>query len=136
MRSAFHALLFSAVLVGGCATVVKGTTQQIAINTPGVVGATCTLTSSAIGSRVVTTPATVTVEKGREGITVRCTAECYNDGAGVVASNAEGMSAGNVVFGGLIGLGVDAASGAINSYASQTDILMTPIQGCRRKRTS
>lgn len=84
---------------------------------------------------MVTTPATLTVEKGREGITVRCSAECHNDGTGVVASNAEGMSAGNVVFGGLIGLGVDAASGAINSYASQTDILMTPIQGCRRRKT-
>ena len=127
-------LLSLAIVLGGCATVVKGTTQQIAVNTPGVAGATCTLSSSAIGSRVVQTPATLTVEKGREGITVRCSAECYNDGTGVVASNAEGMSAGNVVFGGLIGLGVDAASGAINSYASQTDILMTPIQGCKRKR--
>jgi len=41
------------------------------------------------------------------------------------------MAAGNVVIGGVIGLGVDAATGAMNKYADRTSILMVPVQGCR-----
>lgn len=116
----------------GCATITKGTTQPIAVNTPGAPGAECVLSSAAIGSRVVTTPATLTVDKSQEAITVQCRKECYHDGSGIIASNTETMAAGNVIFGGLIGLGVDAASGAMNKYTPQTDIVMLPIAGCGR----
>jgi hypothetical protein len=44
------------------------------------------------------------------------------------------MTAGNVVFGGLIGLGVDAASGAMNKYEPGVDIAMTPIPNWRAPR--
>ena len=52
-------ILGGIVMLGlaGCATITKGTSQSIAILTPGVTGATCTLTSDAMGSRTVTTPA-------------------------------------------------------------------------------
>jgi hypothetical protein len=53
-------------------------------------------------------------------------------GSGVIASNTEAMAAGNVVFGGLIGLGVDAATGAMNKYADQVTVAMIPDQACRR----
>ena len=124
-------LLLSTFVLAACATITKGTTQVVAVNTPGVAGATCTLTSSAIGSRVVVTPATTSLEKGQDAIAVRCTKECYLDGAGVIASNMEGMTAGNIILGGVIGLGVDAASGAMNKYTPEIQVVMTPIQGCR-----
>jgi len=41
------------------------------------------------------------------------------------------MTSGNILVGGEIGLGVDAASGAINKHESGVDIQMTPIKGCR-----
>jgi hypothetical protein len=41
------------------------------------------------------------------------------------------MTAGNVVFGGIIGLGVDAASGAMNKYPDIVTVAMTPDQACR-----
>ena len=124
-------LLF--VFVSGCATITKGTSQSLAVNTPGATGATCVLSSSAIGTITVVTPATLTLEKSQEAITVRCQKECYQDGAGIIASNTEAMTAGNVILGGPIGLGVDAISGAMNKYNSQTDVVMVPIQGCRPK---
>lgn len=127
------ALAFCAISIGACATIVKGTSQTIAIDTPGVPGANCTLTSGAVGSRLVVTPGTTSVEKSKEAINVRCTKECYLDGAGVIASNFQAMSAGNIIAGGVIGLGVDAASGAMNEYAPQTQILMTPDPACRRE---
>ena len=40
------------------------------------------------------------------------------------------MTAGNIVFGGLIGLGVDAASGAMNTYDPSVEVVMTPMPGC------
>ncbi|MDX2205499.1 MAG: translation initiation factor 2 [Hyphomicrobiaceae bacterium] len=115
----------------GCATITRGTTQNISINTPGAAGAQCTLSSPAVGTKVVVTPATVVVQKGQDAIAVRCSKECFQDGAGVIESNIEGMTAGNVLVGGVIGLGVDAASGAMNKYNSDTNIVMPPIQGCR-----
>jgi hypothetical protein len=45
----------------------------------------------------------------------------------VLASETEIMTAGNVVFGGVIGLGIDAASGAMNKYQPGVEIAMSPI---------
>jgi hypothetical protein len=118
-----------AVSAAGCATITRGTTQVVAVNTPGAPGATCTLTSASIGAQTLVTPATVSLQKGRDNIAVHCTKECYQDGAGVIASSMEGMTAGNIVLGGVIGLGVDAASGAMNSYAPEIQVVMTPIAG-------
>ena len=75
--------------------------------------------------------ATATLQKGRDNVAVHCTKECYQDGAGVIASNMEGMSAGNIILGGVVGIGVDAASGAMNSYAAEVQVIMVPIPGCR-----
>ena len=116
--------------LAGCATITKGTSQSIAIVTPGVTGATCTLTSEAHGSRVVSTPATLVVEKSKDNINVVCKKACYNDGAGVVVSGTEAMAAGNIIVGGPIGLGIDAVSGALNKYTAETQIAMAPIPGC------
>ena len=117
----------------GCATIVKGTSQTIAINTPGVPGAECTLASSALGTRIVTTPATLTVGKAADNISVLCKKECYQDGSGVIASHTEAMAAGNIIAGGVIGLGVDAVSGAMNYYNVDNQIAMVPIQGCKSR---
>lgn len=128
------ALLAGAIMVGsGCATITKGTTQSVAVNTPGVPGAQCTLTSSAIGNKVVVTPASLVLDKGADNISVVCKKECYQDGIGIIQSNTETMAAGNIIAGGVIGLGVDAASGAMNKYTSDNQFAMTPIAGCRAK---
>ena len=97
--------------VSACATITKGTTQVVAIDTPGTPGATCTIQTKD-GPQLVTTLGSVTLSKGSAALPVSCTKECYLPGSGVIASNTEAMAAGNVVFGGLIGLGVDAATGA------------------------
>ncbi len=120
--------------VTACATITKGTSQMIGVNTPGAPGAKCTLTSPAIGSQVIMTPASFSVDKSQSSISVRCSKECFEDGSTIIPSNTEVMTAGNVLVGGIIGLGVDAASGAMNKYSDQTDVMMVPIQGCRLKR--
>lgn len=122
-----------AVAISGCATITKGTTQAVALNTPGAVGAQCTLNSSAIGTKVITTPATITLDKSQESITVLCKKECFQDGGTVIASNTETMAAGNLIAGGVVGLGVDAISGAMNKYNADNQVAMVPIPGCKPK---
>lgn len=118
------------IALAGCATIAHGTTQTVAVNTPGVPGAVCTLTSPSIGSQTITTPGVITLAKGSSAVSIRCSKACYGDGAGVLTSSMDGMTAGNVVVGGVIGLGVDAATGAMNQYAPQADIVMTPDDSC------
>jgi hypothetical protein len=124
------AFVWLAVMLAACATITKGTTQVVAVNTPGVAGASCTLTSPAIGTLTVVTPDTISLPKASDNISVRCSKECYQDGAGVISSNMEGMTAGNIILGGVIGLGVDAVSGAMNKYSPEIQVALIPIPGC------
>ena len=52
------------------------------------------------------------------------------------SSNAEAISAGNVIFGGVLGLGVDAVSGALNKYPDQVTVAMTPDPACQKSPVS
>lgn len=132
MNIATNAILASlAVGLSACATLTKGTTQAVAISTPGVSGAQCTLSSPSLGTKVVSTPASLVLAKSSENITVICRKPCYHDGSGVIASSTEAMAAGNIIAGGVVGLGVDAISGAMNKYNADNQIAMVPIQGCR-----
>ncbi|CAN1724060.1 PEGA domain-containing protein [Hyphomicrobium sp. 1Nfss2.1] len=127
----FLILFFSLIVIAGCATIVKGTTQMVAIDTPGAPGASCELSSPGIGSRSVVTPATIELDKSQHNIAVTCRKACFQDSVAMIPSYTEGMAAGNVIAGGVIGLGVDAATGAMNKYADRTSVTMIPIQGCR-----
>jgi hypothetical protein len=123
--------LCAAVISAGCASIVKGTTQSVALNTPGVPGAQCTLVSEGIGSKTIATPATLVLDKSQHNIAVTCKKECYQDGVGIISSSTEGMAAGNIIAGGVIGLGIDAATGAMNKYNPDNQIAMVPIAGCK-----
>ncbi len=125
----WQALVLSSVLIGGCATITKGSMQSVSINTPHVVGAVCTLSSPSIGNRTITAPNTISIEKASYNIDVHCKKECYEDGVGVIATSVEVMTAGNILIGGVVGLGVDALSGAINKYEPEATIEMRPIKG-------
>ena len=53
-------------------------------------------------------------------------------GSSIVPVNTEAMAAGNVILGGVIGLGVDAATGAMNKYPDVVTVSMTPDPSCRQ----
>jgi hypothetical protein len=99
-----------AALCGGCATVVRGTTDEVGFNsTPS--GAEVH-TSNGLGC---ITPCTLTIKKNEEFV-----ATFQKDGflpqqvpvSRQVVSAGVAATAGNVIAGGLIGLGVDAVTGA------------------------
>jgi hypothetical protein len=119
-----------ALLLTACATITKGTTQTVAVDTPGVPGATCTILTQN-GPQIVMTPGSVVLSKGSSALPIQCTKECYVMGSSIIPSNTEAMAAGNVIFGGIIGLGVDAASGAMNKYPDIVTVAMTPDAACQ-----
>jgi len=124
-------LLAGALALSACSTITRGTTQAVAIQTPGVEQAECELRSPGIGVKNIVTPATIVLDKSQHSVEVSCHKRCYTDGKGVIASSTEEMTAGNLIVGGVVGLAVDASSGAMNKYDPQVHIAMTPIDGCK-----
>jgi len=125
---AIAALAALGVAMSGCASIVKGSSQTIAITSPPTTGATCTLSSSQ-GNWQMITPGSVTVERSKNDMQVRCVKQGWQDGFGMIPSNFEGWTVGNLVFGGVIGIGVDAATGAMNEYPNSFQVPMQPLGG-------
>lgn len=77
------------------------------------------------GSSVLTAPASVSVEKTRNALTITCLSKDKTaSGSLIVDSKYEAMNAGNLLLGGIIGLGVDAATGAMWKYPTAVVVPM------------
>jgi hypothetical protein len=111
--------------VSGCATIVSGTSQTIAISTPPADGATCTLSGGDDEQAQVTTPGVVTVPRSKHDIQVDCKKPGWKEATGTIPSHFAGATLGNVLIGGAIGVGIDAASGAANHYPHAFRVPMT-----------
>ena len=111
--------------LSGCASVIKGQSEEIAITTPPATGASCTVKNSR-GEWTVTTPAAVTVKRSKHDATINCTKDGYQEASATIPSNFEEWTLGNLLLGGVIGLGVDAGTGAINKYPSTFAVPMSP----------
>lgn len=115
-------------LCTGCASIVSGTNQSLSVTSAGpggndVVGAKCRLVNDK-GSWYATTPGSVTVHRSYGDLAVTCTHDSHDPGAASVKSSTKGMAAGNILFGGLIGVGVDAATGAAYDYPNLIRVTM------------
>lgn len=116
----------SLALLGGCATVVSGTTQTIGINTDPQ-GADCQFSRKGVlVGRVNPTPGTVQVSKDYENVAVLCRKDDFDDTAGVIGSEFQAMTLGNILLGGIIGVVVDAASGAMMKYPESVSFTLVP----------
>jgi hypothetical protein len=111
----------------GCASIVSGTNQVVSVetlHTSGKVdGAVCKLENDK-GTYFVTTPGTVTVHRAYGDMSVKCEKAGIAPGLATVKSSTKGMMAGNLLFGGVIGAGVDAASGAAYDYPALFQVMM------------
>lgn len=117
------AVAAAGIAMSGCASIVRGSSQSIAIATPPTTGANCVLSSSQ-GNWTVVSPGAVTVERSKDDVQIRCTKPGYQDGFATIPSNFEGWTLGNLILGGVIGVGVDAATGAINQYPKAFQVPM------------
>jgi hypothetical protein len=125
-RLMLAALAAVVVLCSGCATLTKGSSQTVTVNTDPT-GATCTLTRDGKPLAVINpTPGSMPIEKGTGAITIDCKRTGYQDSAGTMTSQFQAMTFGNILFGGLIGVVVDAASGAMHEYPAMVTFTMIP----------
>jgi hypothetical protein len=73
-------------------------------------------------SVVEKTPGAVFVSKTKHDITAKCELEGYTQTDTYLESGTEGATWGNILAGGLIGWGVDSATGSDNKYPEYTTI--------------
>lgn len=123
---AFVAVAMVGAAVSGCATIIKGSGQDIAVNSTPVEGAECVMHSSE-GTWRLTTPGSAHVDKSKNDIKLTCTKVGYQDTTDTIPSGFQGWTLGNLLLGGVIGLGVDAATGSINEYPQTVTVQMTPV---------
>jgi ABC-type Fe3+-hydroxamate transport system substrate-binding protein len=113
--TAFAATAALSIALSGCATIIDGTTQAVSVNTTPEEGASCTLVNSQ-GTWYLTSPGSTTVHKTKTDLDVTCTKPGYKPGHVVSVSHFTGKTAANLIAGGVVGMGVDAASGANYKY--------------------
>jgi hypothetical protein len=129
MRQPLTALLLAlglAPTLTGCATITTGTTQPINFDSEPQ-HAECTLTREGETLGKITTPAPLTIKRHASTIHVVCRKAGYEDGRIVMNSRFETSSAGNFLLGGVIGVMVDASSGANSRYESNVLVRLTPM---------
>jgi hypothetical protein len=127
MQHAALPTLFACALLTGCASIVSGHNQPVSVEArhagKPVTGAQCKLDNDK-GTWFVTTPGSVTVRRSYSDMNVRCEKDPLPPGQLIVKSGTKAMAFGNAIFGGLIGAGVDVATGAAYDYPSLITVLM------------
>jgi hypothetical protein len=103
-------------MLGACATLVNGTTQTVTVSTTPA-AASCTL--DRMGARVgaiSATPGSVRLDKSKNDLAVTCSKDGFQTATVNHAPSFSGATFGNIIAGGVVGVIVDAASGANYSY--------------------
>jgi len=117
------ALVATLLGLGGCATIVKGTTQDIALDT-NPQGGNCNVLRAGAPVATITAPGIVKVGRGKERLTITCTKapEFPTETAMTVDSKFNGATFGNILAGGVIGVVVDSSTGANYSYPDKVTV--------------
>src|SRR5262245_15501990 len=98
MRGILSASAVLALGLGGCATVVEGTSQNIMIATQPP-GASCTVMRQGQQiAAVIATPGNVRIDKSKNDLQVSCTKEGYEPTTAVYSSHFNGTTFGNIIL--------------------------------------
>lgn len=124
MRLLLAVMCASFLVLSGCASITTGQTQVMTVQTPNCPEASCELTNKEGVYYVSRTPGTVSVNRKCSKMTIRCSKEGHPDHIMQLSSSIKGMTWGNVLFGGFIGAGVDAATGAACEYPAIVPVNM------------
>lgn len=116
-------LIGVAVSLSACSTIVNGSNQSLKfvskdMNGVELPGANCSLTGGSKHSvdEQFTTPAVIEVKRSKKALDLVCNKSGYKTASKTITSNYEAAVAGNILAGGFIGAGVDAATGAVYKY--------------------
>lgn len=128
MRSRNMVAALMALQLTACASIVDGTKQEVQVQTPGASCAQCEFTNSKGSYQSSCTPQKITVKRAYGPLTGTCVAPGLT-GKSEYESKTKGWFFGNILIGGLIGMGVDALTGSAWDYPETLSVQMTPGQG-------
>lgn len=117
-----------AALSSGCASIVNGHNQSLSVETrhqgQAVADANCKLSNDK-GVWYLKTPGSTTVRRSYENLAVSCEKLGLDAGLTNAKSSTKAMAFGNILFGGIIGVGVDTVTGAAYDYPDLITVEMT-----------
>ncbi|WP_243048012.1 hypothetical protein [Dyella sp. RRB7] len=119
-------VLACALTVTGCASIVGGRYQKVAVDTRAAdqsVRADCTL-SNGNGSVRVVTPGTAVVHRSAQSLNVTCEKDGKQIAQQAYDANLRGMFWGNLLFGGVIGIVVDLSNGSAQHYPDKLSVML------------
>jgi hypothetical protein len=130
-RSGGHVLrnvcpLLALLIAPACSTITTGTTQAITVTTDPP-GATCQVQRDGQLIGVVNpTPGSLTIGKSTRDMVVNCTRSGNLPGSNTVQADFQPATLGNILLGGVVGIVVDAASGAMGTYPPSVAVVLPP----------
>ena len=115
--------LISTMALGACASIIEGGTDRVEFKTAQDIPAQCEATNGR-GTYNFSVPGTAEIQKSKTDLVLNCTGSGGATGKKDVASDMETWTLGNVLIGGLIGLGIDAGTGSMWEYPKDVSINM------------
>lgn len=110
-------------ILSGCATILKDDAQPVAF-TSDPVGATVKINGTTVGQ----TPTTVMLKHSVKRQMVLVAKDGYRPEAFRLEKKVDALTFGNVIAGGVIGFGVDIATGNATNYAESVHVRLQPLE--------
>jgi hypothetical protein len=115
------------MLVTSCASIVHQTTQQIPVRSDPPGAAVTVACGDVANDPKLVTPTVVTVHRKPEHCAITLSKDGFDAKNVSLSRSMSGWYLGNIVFGGIIGLIVDAANGAMyNRSPAAIDVTLNP----------
>ena len=119
-------LFACAIMFSGCATLTKSDSQPVAFSTDPQ-GAIVSINNIPRG----TTPVTIMMSKHYGDQMVGLQKEGYRTEQFKLQKHVAGMTFGNIIFGGIIGIAVDTASGKGMNYEESVQVKLIPLESVK-----
>ena len=110
------------ILFNSCATITKDDSQPVSFSSEPQ-GADVSLNNIPVG----TTPTTVMVKRKMGKTMITYQKEGYKTQSFPLDKSVSGMTFGNIIFGGIIGAGVDVATGKATNYQDSVHVKLIPL---------
>ena len=114
-------LITGALFFSGCATITKDDSQPVAFSSDPQ-GATVLINNIARG----VTPTTIMVKRAMSTQMISLELAGYHTESFKLEKSVSGMTFGNIIFGGLVGVGVDIATGKATNYEESVHVKLIP----------
>jgi len=78
-------------------------------------------------AKILGTPESVTIQKTKDDILLNCMMPGYASASQYLHSGIAAGTYGNIILGGVVGWGIDSATGADNKYRSSVNVTFAPL---------